>query len=82
MGKKKNRCRLKSCNVVIKPEYTHCYAHRRCRSQLLDTPTEVSSLPVVLSKYKRFYCEECGTVLHSMSYQDCQYCGRATEEVN
>lgn len=81
MGRKKNRCSVKSCNIVIKDGYTHCYMHRHCRARVLDVQAPDSPM-INIPFYRKFYCEECGTNSYNKHYiESCPYCGRLTEEV-
>lgn len=37
--------------------------------------------PTVKAIFKRWFCDYCATVSHSVNYTDCMACGRKTEEV-
>lgn len=71
MGKKKNRCAISSCGLVIDNQYTFCYMHRMCS---LKTQIQKELL-------KNFFCDRCGQVTQAKFYTHCKWCGGITEEV-
>lgn len=76
--KKKNRCRLKSCNVVIKDEFLFCYMHRKLTLKSLGVQT-VTVQPI--PRLNRYFCDSCGQSIRALCLKDCTYCGGKTEEV-
>jgi hypothetical protein len=80
MAKKKNRCRIKSCNVVIKEEYFFCFMHRRCSLHTVEKQPTGSTTPI--QSLRRFYClSGCGQSFRAAHASSCRYCGGTIEEV-
>lgn len=83
---KRNRCRVKSCSVIISPEYFFCYMHRKWSlsdvqeslNQLARAEAQRPAKPRML----RFFCDPCGTVWMAPSYTKCQMCGSKTEALD
>lgn len=76
--KKKNRCRLKSCNVVIKDEYVFCFMHRKLTLKSIESqPVTVQCIP----RQQRYFCESCGSSSRGSYRETCMYCGGILEEV-
>lgn len=75
--RKANRCRIKSCNIVIREGYTFCYMHRYSAFTTNVAP------PSSELNLRRFYCDGCGQSFRSLIVAtDCRFCGGKLEEVS
>jgi hypothetical protein len=78
--KKKHRCVVPGCGLVIKQEFLYCYAHRK-RGTFEFTETKPGVSPPT-PKLKVFFCEKCGDNSHSAHLLlHCMRCGNRLEEV-
>lgn len=69
MAKKKSkRCKTENCETIIGEEFTHCFKHK-------------GYLQTLNPDLKKYYCDNCGSVSHSVYYQNCHHCGSKVEEV-